>query len=201
MPAFTTPAQICNAALADVGQRQFIDDLSEPTPQAQVCARLFTSLRNQMLEKAPWRFATRRAVLVDSGESRDEWGMAYELPADCLRPLRIATLDQQATNDDVPFELELNDAGTRQLLLTDVTPATLVYVAEVSAVGLWHTLFCEALAAELAVHLARALPVKPALGRDLKADARTALLAAMAYNDNLVTKPRRADAEWISDRS
>ena len=201
MAAFTTPAQVCNVALLDVGQRQIIDDLEEGTPQAEACNALFGPLRNELLAKAAWKFALRRAVLVDSGETRDEWGMAYEWPSDCLRPVRIVNLNQQPSNDDIVFDVELNDTGNRRLILTDLTPATLIYVAEIRNVGLWDDLFCKAVAAELAVRLARALPVKPALGRDLAGDARNALLEALAYNDNVVVKPRRADAEWIADRS
>lgn len=160
--AALTAARVCNMALGYIGERQTIQSLTEDTPPAIACATFYDETVRECLSMHWWRFATKRAVLALSTEERDEWGFAYVLPTDCLQPqflwsgVRNPTRSQQ-----IPFTTELNDAGTGQLLLTDLAEATLVYTKLVENPAQWSPNFGKAVAWALAIELALVHPVKP----------------------------------------
>lgn len=64
--ANTAEADICNVALARVGQRQFITSL-DPAVDAEtfasLCAVLYPAVRNSLLARFPWAFALREQIL------------------------------------------------------------------------------------------------------------------------------------------
>lgn len=201
MPAVTTEAQVCNIALGLVGHRQLIDNLLEPTAEAQACAANFASVRNELLSLWPWRFAKRQATLGLTAETREGWGFTYRLPADCLVPRSIWTgVRRPGAGERIPFEVMLDDAGTGHLLCTDMELAVLLYTAELQTVALWPPLFVEAVAARLAAKLAGSLPVRPELMPGLASAARLALQQAAAVDANGAEEDQEADAEWIRVR-
>lgn len=201
MAAVTTPAQVCNLALAAVGSRQFIDDLGEATLEAEVCNRLFASVRNELLAAWPWRFATRRAVLGLTAEVRTGWGYCYTLPADCLVARRIWDGKRlPGAGQSIPFSKELNDAGGGFLLVTDQPQAELEYTAEVTTVALWPPHFVTAVAAVLATHLASALSVKPQVSELMMRRAQLALTRAAAVDANEAQRDEEPDSEFIRER-
>lgn len=201
MAAVTTEHQVANLALGLVGQRQTIDSLNEATTEAQVAKTYFASTRNELLEGWAWHFATKRVVLALTTETREEWGYAYAAPADMLLPRKIWNgVREEGSGERIPFTWELNDAGTGFLILTDQVEAQLVYTVELTTVAMWSAGFVKALAAQLAVCFAGALPVKPQLMPGLEAAAMRALLQARASDANSVTRDVAADSEIIRER-
>ncbi len=201
MPAVTTEAQVCNLALGLVGQRQFIDRLDEATTEADVCNRFYASTRDELLEVHHWRFATKRAVLALTTETRSGWGYCYAAPSDMLKAQRIWDGQREpGAGERIPFTLELNDAAGGHLILTDLENAELVYTVALETVALWRPLFVKAVAAQLAVYLAGALPVKPQLIPMLQQGARLALQQAQAADANEGQRDEAADSELIRER-
>lgn len=203
MPVVTTEAEVCNLALAAVGQRQFIDRLDEATTEAQVCARLWRASYLEVLQAFMWRFATKRASLALTQETRTGWGYCYRLPGDAVleAPARIwSGLNEEGEGEAIPFDIELNDAGSGHLVLTNMESAVLRYVVDVKTVALWPPSFVKAVAARLAVYLAGALPVKPELMPTLERAAEVALARAKASSANANVRDTQAESRLIRER-
>lgn len=206
MAAVTTEAEVCNLALGLVGQTQFIDRLDEPSNEAQICRRYFASTRNDLLEAWHWRFATKRVVLAIANDAagapqvRTGWRYCYRSPADLLKAQRIWSGDRTPGGIHVPFTRELDDEGTGHLILTDWVDAQLIYTVELKTVALWPSAFVNALAAQLAVCLAGALPVKPQLMPMLERRAVLAFQRAAALDANEAEPDEAAEAEVIRER-
>lgn len=201
MPAVTTPEGVCNLALGVVGHRQFLDSLNESSVEAEVCSRFYASTRNDLLAAWPWRFATKRAVLALTAESRSGWGYAYAAPADMLVARRIWDRRRNpGAGEAIPFAKELNDAASGHLILTDQAEAELLYTVELAVVALWPPHFVAAVAARLAVALAGALAVKPQIIPMLERGATLALQRAAAIDANEGQRDVEADSEWIRER-
>lgn len=196
MPAATTaPHQVCNLALAYVGNGQTINSLEENTLEARMAKLHYAPTRDELLQLFPWRFATLREELATIAETRTGWEYVYQLPADCLTPRRIYPGQRRVTPDlEIPFDVEGRDGGSGlsgRVLLTDQPEAELIYTAECPNVALWTPAFVQAVAWALAVKLALVVPVKPALAAQAEAKALQALKRAQAAEMNA----RREDVE------
>lgn len=202
MAAASTDAQVCNIALALTGSRQFLDRLDEVSAEAEACRRLFGPVRNELLEAWPWRFAEKTQALALTNEERDGWGFCYAMPSDCLKARRIWSGERRpGAGGLVAFGTQLNDAGTGRLICTDMEQASLVYTAEVTAIGLWPAHFVKAVAAALAVPLAAALTAKPgAIMPMLQQGADAALRRAAALDASEAEADPEPDSEWIRER-
>lgn len=203
MAAVTTEHQVANLALGLCGQRQTIDSLNEDTTEAMAAKTYFASVRNELLQCFAWRFAQRRAALALTTETRSGWEYCYALPTDFLpeAPAYLWTGEREpGAGARAPFALELNDAGTALLLLTDLAEAELIYTSEHRTVALWPPLFVHAVAAQLAVNLAAMLPVKPELMARLQPLATLALQRAAAASANSAQGDQAADSEFIRER-
>ncbi|PZR17528.1 MAG: hypothetical protein DI536_04235 [Archangium gephyra] len=185
MAALTTAEAVCNLALGLVGQRQFIDRLDEPSTEAQVATVYYEQTRNKVLAAFRWRFATQRAVLALTAETRSGWTFAYAAPAKMLVAQRIFDGNRNpGEGEEIPFAKELNDAGDGYLILTDQPDAELIFTRELTTVALFPPHFVDALAAHLAVCFAGALPVKPQLMPGFQMAAERSLLTAAAIDAN-----------------
>lgn len=203
MATITTVAGVCNLALGMVGQRQLIDDIDEESNEAQACKLYYSTARDECLAAFPWSFATKRAVLALSTETRTGWDLVYVAPTDLLLDGRRFVWDgSRSTPIDlrIPNALELNDADDGYLLLTDEPDAELVYTAQLNTVALWSNAFVKAVAARLAVDLALMLPVKPELSERLEPRARLALAHAAARDGNASTPDADPESESIRVR-
>lgn len=225
MPA--TEAQLCNLALAKVGHRQFIDSLKEPSLEAQICDTLYPATRDACLALHPWPFATRHALLAELPTARDGWAYAYALPQDfvaarylfvgvrpgaVMRPLVVedsigvlspASAAVASINGAAPvlsFELEADDSGNGQILVTDQPNASLVYTYAVVNVPAMPILFQKALATALAAELAGSLKVDPALAAGLEQRAERELDKAWGKLLNEQQADPQPDSSFIAVR-
>lgn len=95
-----TEVSICNLALARVGQRQPITSLDpavDASEMAAMCALLYPAVRDALLSRFPWPFATRSTPLqpdpaINTSDPAQLFGYAhaYTPPADLLVPQRLA---------------------------------------------------------------------------------------------------------------
>lgn len=146
---------ICNLALAQISEYQ-ISDLSEQSKQARQCNRLYENVRDELLQKYPWRFARQRVTLSESSEEYDEWTYVYHYPSNCIRALWLYNASGRTKNPP-EFVVVSNSAGTGKLILTDEYQAQLDYTQRTVTPQSFHPLFQMAYAMRLAERLVPSL--------------------------------------------
>ena len=94
-----TEVDICNLALAHLGDDATIASLSPPegSAQAEKAARFYPIARNSLLEMHTWNFASKRGNLALTTNSLDQWDYAYVAPADMMSP--VAVISPTSQND------------------------------------------------------------------------------------------------------
>lgn len=216
----SSEVDICNLALARLGDTATVASISPPegSAQAEHCARFYPIARNALLEEHNWGFATKRVQLALLYEAWPEWTYAYAQPNDVINVL--AVLSTSATDDysqgiinipDIsisgnyepqPFSCEVNGDGM-QVILTDQENAVLRYTGLVTDTSNFSPLFITVLSWRLAAMLAGPL-IKGDAGA---AEAKRCEAMAQAY----LSKAIESDASqrrvmpvhkvgWISGR-
>lgn len=138
---------ICNRALNAIGQES-ITALDEGTTRAVICNRLYTELRDELLQDHPWNFATKRTALAASVDTPAyEWDYQYPFPADAVRILSV--------NEDYQ-KVEWWSEG-RNILTNWESPIYCKYISNDLDEITFPPKFVTALAARLAVELAMPL--------------------------------------------
>ena len=94
-----TEVDICNLALAHLGDDATIASLSPPegSAQAEKAARFYPIARNSLLEMHTWNFAAKRGNLALTTKTLDQWDYAYVARADMMSPFSI--ISPTAQND------------------------------------------------------------------------------------------------------
>ena len=171
-----TEVDICNLALANLGDDATIATLSPPegSAQAEKAARFYPIARNNLLEMHTWNFAAKRENLALTTNTLDQWDYAYVAPADMMNP--VAIISPSAQNDyatrmsagDTPGNLTANFAPTivagqytpqqfaveGSYIYTNQENAMLRYQAYVTDPSLFSPLFVTTLSWHLASMLA-----------------------------------------------
>lgn len=186
--------EICNAALAKIGQTALISSLDDPSEAARCCKASFDLERDRLLAEFDWPFARRWAPLSLLTSSFPGWNGLYSLPTDCLAPRLISGATTDSPADQIPFSLVADG------LVTDQPAPILVYTAKVVDPSAFSALFRSALtyrmAAELALSLAR--DDKKALTMGQYSIAEVSRAKAAAANEQR-GRPR-PEAPWIAAR-
>ena len=171
-----TEVDICNLALAHLGDDATIASLNPPegSAQAEKAARFYPIARNSLLEMHTWNFASKRGNLALTTNSLDQWEYAYVAPADMMSP--VAIISSTAQNDyatrmsagDTPGGITSNYAPTivagqytpqqfsleGDLIYTNQENAMLRYQAFITDPSLFSPLFVVTLSWHLASMLA-----------------------------------------------
>ena len=171
-----TEVDICNLALAHLGDDATIASLNPPegSAQAEKAARFYPIARNSLLEMHTWNFAAKRGNLALTTNSLDQWDYAYAAPADMMSP--VAVISPTAQNDyatrmsagDTPGGITSNYAPTivagqytpqqfaieGDLIYTNQENAMLRYQAFITDPSLFTPLFVITLSWHLASMLA-----------------------------------------------
>ena len=94
-----TEVNICNLALAHLGDDATIASLSPPegSAQAEKAARFYPIARDTLLEMHTWNFAAKRANLALTTNNIAQWDYAYVAPTDMMSP--VAVISPIAQND------------------------------------------------------------------------------------------------------
>lgn len=95
----SSEVEICNLALAHLGDSATVSSIDPPegSAQAEHCAKWYPIARDSLLEMQEWGFATTRALLAELVNPFPQWGHAYARPSDCLKVLAVLPAD--ATSD------------------------------------------------------------------------------------------------------
>ena len=180
MAAPTTGAQICNLALARIGQAP-VSDIDTPTTSVEEFLSVqYPQTRQAALREYVFSFARRLAVLPSTDDIEPAFGYsaAYHKPAGFIRFLGLG--DTSFRNGDLPPNVVrlsevyiFTDYGDSDGLKAD-------FIYDNDNVGQWDPLFKEVVVLRLAKALAPKYAIKPSLMAEIKDDLRTAERAAAA---------------------
>jgi hypothetical protein len=194
---------ICNLALAYLGDAAAVTSISPPSGSAQAshCARFYPLALGEMLELNAWSFATTRATLAYAASNpTSSWQYCYYSPSDAINILDILAPD---ASDDYsvglpwpytnatgnynysvgaytpqPFQME-TDGNGHDIILTNQLDAVVRYTTDAPDISHAPPLFCEALTRLLAAKLAGPLLKGDAGRAEVKAQLQ---LFAEAYS-------------------
>lgn len=208
----STPVDICNLALARLGDEANVQSISPPdgSTQAALCAQFYPIARDTLLSMRQWTFATVRAplALLVGDTYHSPWARAYALPNQCLAVQKI--LEADAAHDvavsgsavSQPFRVEALADG-QVAVLTNTPDAVAVYTRRVEDAGKFPPLFVDALSWLLASYLAGAI-IKGDAGRTASratTEAFQQVLGTASMRDAAQQYvPARVSASWISAR-
>ena len=139
-----TETEIANMALGEVGGEFITDYASDDNQRAIACRLYYPQARDEALVHIQPGFALRRALLnrLDKAPLGKDFDYAYQLPSDYLR-LLSSTFEE----DGVDWRIE------GQTVLTNDAAPLIVYVARITATGLFTPHFTTALVYNLASYL------------------------------------------------
>lgn len=172
-----TPLDIANMALAVLDEAP-IDSLDQDVKAARLLNLHFDLTREGELTRHAWVFAILSASVTgtDAGSGDGTLNFAYELPADCLRPL---PLTHNGEPDGIPISWR-QEAGL--IYSAQPGPQTIRYVANLTDPNDWDALFTEVLVAALAVKIAHPLTHKSGMIDIARAAYDRAVDAAFTAN-------------------
>lgn len=222
----TTEVDICNLALAHLGDRATVASISPPegSAQAEHCARFYPIARNSLLEMHNWGFATTRAQLAQVAYAFPEWEYVYAAPSDMVQPIGVlppTALDDYSqqyvsgytpfgtSNTGIgsytpqPFETEIDPATGQTLILTDLEGAVLRYTYAASDPTQFSPLFIQALSFLLASYLAGPLikgDAGMAVSKEMEAKFMRALVMARSSDGNQSMIRVTQDTPWMKVR-
>ena len=207
----SSEVDICNLALANIGETAKITSIDPPdgSAQASLCARFYPIARDSLIEMGSWSFSIKRKSLTATTNTRTEWAYAYTVPADVSGILSLTmegVLDDLAINGVLSpqkFVIELLPSGDR-ILYTNVEDAQIRYVAKITDTTLFTNTFNVALSWHLASMLAGPL-IKGDVGA---AEAKRCAQMATAWMMRAATHDTTTQAEikpmhtpsWIGNR-
>jgi hypothetical protein len=192
---------ICNLALLRLGTRSSISSLSETSAEAAACAMLYPVVRDSLLTRHQWGFATRRVALADLGNPPSPWAFRYAYPTDCLQ---ARALHQPVAGGPlIPFAISGDQDGAgnpMQVILSDQPQAELVYTARITSAALFDAAFVEALSWLMAGEMGIALTGDRGLATYCMQAAGLAIASAKANDANEVPEVRDRTPEFITAR-
>ncbi|MDR2488770.1 MAG: hypothetical protein LBD42_04685 [Desulfovibrio sp.] len=190
-------AHLFNTALARLGGEQLSVNISplEQDSLGQLCLNLFPHVLDMTLAVYAWAFATRRVALaapvLEAVSINPEYPHAFELPADCVKPLRLE--GYAGVNRAPPYVIE------GRSIRCALPHAVFVYVSRVTDPAMWPPFFADALAWALAGELAAAKNNDPQKQQWCYQNHRYAVADAVALEQR-DQNPRRKRSEWTAAR-
>jgi len=156
----TSKTDIANLALAAIGSRRIASIDTDTTEEANQCRLHLEAEANGLLRRHHWNFAITRATLQRlADDPPSEWESAWQLPADCVRFIRVT--GEHADRPVRDFAIE-----GRTLLLDGAGPVGIVYVSNAKPVSEWDSLFVDAMKWLLAAAIAHPLTQSPSIAND-----------------------------------
>ena len=192
---------IANRALQKLGASRVMS-MGDDTKNGRACQACYEPLRDAELRAHGWKFATARAVLAELDEA-PAFGFErqFEAPSDCLRLLQVgegAVDDNLADYRGAPRPVFAYEGGR---ILTDLpAPLSVRYVKRVTNAGLYDPLFCEALAARMAMEMADELTDSPSKAQLAGAMYKDALRQAVRVDAIERGSESAPDASWMTGR-
>jgi len=182
-------AAICNRALTLIGANR-IDSIDDDSIEAKLCKQFVDDIRKDLLRAHPWKFALKRASLVESATS-PEWGWdnQFPLPVDCLRVVEMYGQEQDNWTEEGRF------------LLTDSNEAKIKYIADIDEVGLFDSSFTTVYAVDIAINLSYAITTSKDLRDGLLKLRELKIKEARTYSAQSAVGDRVYADDWLNSRA
>lgn len=146
---------ICIYALQHVGQFADMVSLDEDSSHAVVTRTTYPFVRDALLERHTWNFATR-VKRIPAFENADGV-LAFALPSDCIRVVEVRNSKVRPRDAELwPMDWQTQIIGTQRCIVVD-EPAeelTIRYVARITNTEMYTPGFVEALSWNLAAAVA-----------------------------------------------
>jgi len=178
--------QICNLALARLGDSAQVQSINPPDQSAQAtyCALFYDMTRQSVLCEHQWGSATKIADLAQTTNTDTRWAYSYAVPSDALEVNIVFptgyTSHLLRTTDGVelpPYTMKVGTSGRKEIF-SDQLNISIQYTYDLEDTTLFHPMFTDAFAWRLAANLAG-----PILKGDVGAAASKVLM--QAYNQAL----------------
>ena len=182
MPSISK-VKISNMALSHIGARSTIESMDEDSSEANVCNLWYDWARVQALETDP----------------TVNWLYRYGYPSDCVSTRYIENPAGWEA-DALPFEVELNSAGTLKTILTDEEDAEMVYTMDLQSTALFTPLFVDAISWRLAAAIAFQLTGDGSIEEKALNKFYLTLSSAAARNAGGTVDRAPRDSEFIRGR-
>lgn len=159
----TSPEDFVNAALGRIGYKLRIGNLQDGSEASKLALDIYGQTRDYLLTTHDWDFARASVAATPvSGNVPVPWQFMYAYPDNCVRVRDIISPAYLAnTNDPLPIDFTRDTATqggqTIQVVLCNVSGATLVFTEQVTNPSLWQEGFGESMIDALAVRLAPSL--------------------------------------------
>lgn len=200
-PAPTVAVDICNLALARLGQPR-ITSIEAPTGHSEdVCAIHYPMTRRRLL-RGPrvFNFAKKYAQLTKSGSVVPTFGFAaaFPLPNDFLRLLTLGDITIGDPTMAELFDVVGNHIYTSEEDSTDTL--NIYYIFDETSVSKWDAIFVNLMRLELAMDMAYAFTLKPSLVKSLNEELRDVRLEAGAVAGQEKPPIRITRSKWRDNR-
>lgn len=224
----SSPIDICNRALSEIGARSTIASFGEGSKEAQACVLWYDTLRKDTLRKAHWGFARKTFTLsqlgaLTNGASPFPWPFKYLYPTDCLAmrfilpptPPQFSGVVVGAGSAITPiiwgrpdetnrFEVANdvdNNNNMRKVILANLQNAQAVYTVDVQDTTIFDATFETALSCILSSKLVMPLTGKMNLKAGLIQAANDALVSARLTDGNeAMLNSTDHTPDWIAVR-
>ena len=136
-----------------------LSNIDDSSPKAQVVRQFFDQALEEVLRAYDWACATKRQELAPVSGDLTNYEYRYAFPQDpyCLR---VLTVFSPTTGEDLPDDKYIIEGRE---LFTDSTPLSMAYMAKLTNVSEYDSLFTEALSFKLAAYLAYPITKKAEL--------------------------------------
>lgn len=179
---------VANLALQKLSAGR-ITDLAQDVPAATAIKACFDHCRDLELSTHNWRFALSRVVLSpDPTPPAFDYGYAFALPADMLKPL----LQHQQSSD---WSIE-NHNGIVSILTNDSTPIKLRYIKRITDPVRWPPYFDEMLACRIAAQTCEEITNSNTKLVNIKEQYKDARLLAKRTNGFITVPIEPPEDDW-----
>ena len=169
MPLYT-PTSVCNLALAKVGDEAAQITSIPATPseeyskEANLCSKFYEVTLREVLEATEWKWARSRKALAQNADTPVfEWTYSFALPADCARPLKLASTTDTQRQYSYKSEWDVEDGN----VVTNQDAVWMLYVKNVENLNKADALFIKTLYTALAAKLVFPLTENRNLTKDI----------------------------------
>jgi hypothetical protein len=190
-----TKVDICNLALAGLGDPAGITSISPPdnSVQANYCAIFYPIALNSLLDNGPWSFSTRRVLLASRTNESLEWLYAFSVPSDMFSISKLLS-DRIGPINEYTVEIAIDNT---KILYCNEQIVELTYTSSNVSEAFFPPMFVDALITVLRYYLAGPIikgDVGAAASRSLIDPMRLSIAAAKA-SDGQNTK---SQVQYIS---
>jgi hypothetical protein len=183
----TSNVQIVNNALVRIGGSSIIS-LDENSEAARAANLIYEQTRDAVLRDHLWNFAMSRSSLAANAVAPAfGYVYSYALPTNCLRVIQLE-------EKSMVFKIEGRN------LLTDESPARIIYVSRVTDPNQFDAMFTEALSARLAAELAIAVSESNSLYQNMMEVYRMKITDARSIDGQESGEPEIVSDTWLDSR-